>query len=103
MDTEKALVDKQPCIISLKNGLLFLGAILMDLSKAFDTINHEFLVAKRNAYGFSKEKIRLIFSYLNNRKQRVKINKTLSSWRELLYGVPYGSVLGPIFLKYIFK
>ena len=51
-----------------------LGVILMDLSKAFETINHEFLVAKLNAYDFSKEKIRLIFSYLNNRKQRVKIN-----------------------------
>ena len=54
----------------------------MDLSKAFDTVNHKFLVAKLNAYGFSKEKIRLIFSHLNNRKQRVKINKTFSSWRE---------------------
>ena len=46
----------------------------MDLSKGFDTINHEFLVAKLNAYGFNKEKIGLIFSYLNNRKQSVKIN-----------------------------
>ena len=46
----------------------------MDLSKAFNTINHELLVAKCNAYGFSKKRIRLIFSYLNNRKQRVKIN-----------------------------
>ena len=46
----------------------------MDLSKTFDTVNHEFLVAKLNAYGFSEEKIRVIFSYLNNRKQRVEIN-----------------------------
>ena len=73
-----------------------LGVILMDLSKAFETINHEFLVAKLNAYDFSKEKIRLIFSYLNNRKQKVKINKTFSSWRELLYGVPNWSVLEPM-------
>ena len=48
----------------------FLVVILMDLSKAFETINHELLVAKLNAYGFSKEKIRLSFSYLNNTKQR---------------------------------
>ena len=74
----------------------FLGPTLMDLSKAFDTINHEFLVAKLNANGFSKEKIRLIFSYLNNRKQKVTINKTFSSWRELLYGVPNWSVLEPM-------
>ena len=60
----------------------FLGAILMDLSKTFDTINHAFLVAKLNAHGFSKGNFRLIFSYLNNRKQRVKINKTFISWRE---------------------
>ena len=46
----------------------------MDLSIAFDTVNHEFLVAKLNAYGFREEKIRLTFSFLNNRKQRVKIN-----------------------------
>ena len=46
----------------------------MELSKSFDTINLEFLVAKLNAHGFSKEKIRLIFSCLNNRKQRVGIN-----------------------------
>ena len=56
----------------------FLGVILMDLSKAFETINHEFLVAKLNAYDFNKEKIRLIFSYLNNSKRRVKINETFS-------------------------
>ena len=48
----------------------------MDLSKAFDTIHPELLVAKLNTYGFSKEALKLIFSYLNNRKQRVKINKT---------------------------
>ena len=73
----------------------------MDLSNAFDTINLEFLVAKLNAYGFSKEKIKLIFNYLNNTKQRVTINKTFSSWRELLYGVPCECVLEPIFYVYI--
>ena len=60
----------------------------MDLSRAFNTIQTELLVAKLNAYGFSKEVLKLIFSYLNNRKQRVKINKTFSSWKKLLCGVP---------------
>ena len=71
----------------------------MDLSKIFYKIYHQFFVAKLNAYGFSKENIRFIFSNLNNRKKGLKINKTFSSWRELLYGVPYGYVLRPIFFN----
>ena len=84
----------------------YIGTSLMDLSKASNTNNYELLVAKLNTYGFSKETLKLIFRYLNNRTQRVKINKTFSSWRELLYGVPHGSVLGlilsNIYLNYLF-
>ena len=72
------------------------GAILMDLSKAFDTINHELLLAKLYAYGFDKEALKLIRSYLTERWQRTKINQSFSSWTELLQGVPQGSVLGPV-------
>ena len=68
----------------------------MDLSKAFDTINHELLIAKLYAYGFSKDSLKIIFSYLSNRWQRVKINMSFSSWKELIQGVPQGSVLGPL-------
>ena len=46
----------------------------MDLSKAFDTLNHELLVAKLHAYGFGKESLMLLISYLSNRWQRTKIN-----------------------------
>ena len=60
----------------------------MDLSKAFDTINHDLLIAKLNAYGFEKN----AQSYLDNRWQRTKINTSFSSWIEL----PQGSVLGPL-------
>ena len=74
----------------------FTGAVLMDLSKAFDTINHELLLAKLHAYGFHKDALKIIFSYLNDRWQRTKINATFSSWSELLQGVPQGSVLGPL-------
>ena len=82
----------------MKKKKEYVGAILMDLSKTFNTINYELLVAKLNTYGFSKE---MIFRHLNNRTQGVKINKTFSSLRELLYAVPYGSVLGPVlFNKY---
>ena len=68
----------------------------MDLSKAFDTINHDLLLAKLNAYGFDRHSLLLIHNYLRNRWQRTKINTNLSSWTELLSGVPQGSVLGPL-------
>ena len=72
------------------------GALLMDLSKAFDTINHELLVAKLYVYGFSKDPLKLINSYMFDRWQRTKIDKSFSSWSALLKGVPQGSVLGSI-------
>ena len=72
----------------------FAGALLMDLSKAFDTINHELLIAKLHAYGFSIEALKVLLSYLQERWQRVKINTTFSSWTQLLQGIPQGSVLG---------
>ena len=68
----------------------------MDLGKAFDTINHELLLVKLHAYGFSEQALLILSSYLSNRKQRVKINNTFSSWTDLIQGVPQGSVLGPL-------
>ena len=50
----------------------FAGALLMDLSKAFDCLNHKLLIAKLSAYGFSPSALRLIHSYLSERKQRVR-------------------------------
>ena len=73
----------------------FAGGVLMDLSKAFDTINHQLLLAKLYAYGFSKQALAIICSYLSNRKQRIKINNAFSFWKDLILGVPQGSVLGP--------
>ena len=60
----------------------------MDLSKAFDTINLDLLIAKHHAYGFNKSSLKLLFSYLNNRWYKTKINQNFSSWEELLQGVP---------------
>ena len=74
----------------------YAAAMLMDLSKAFDTLNHDLLIAKLHVYGFSRESLDLVFSYLTNRWQRTKINKSFSSWTMLLNGVPQGSVLGPL-------
>ena len=72
------------------------GALLTDLSKAFDCLHHELLIAKLHAYGLSMSSLKLIHSYLTKRKQRVKINDVYSSWTEILFGVPQGSILGPL-------
>ena len=53
------------------------GALLTDLSNAFDYINHELLIAKMDAYGFDRESLTLI---LSDRKQRTKVNNKLSNW-----------------------
>ena len=78
--------NSQHCLINLiekwkksvGNGGAF-GALLTDLSKAFDFLPHELLIAKLDAYSFDKSSLKLIHSYLSNRKQRVKINDTYSS------------------------
>ena len=80
---------------SIDNGKAF-GALLTDLSKAFDCLDHELLIAKLNAYGFSLAALKLIHDYLSNRKQRTKINSSYSSWHEIIFGVPQGSILGPL-------
>ena len=72
------------------------GALLTDLSKAFDCLNHDLLIAKLNAYDFSLPASRLIHDYLSNRKQRTRINNSYSTWMEIVFGVPQGSILGPL-------
>ena len=59
----------------------------MDFSKAFDTVNHNFLQAKLSAYGFSKQALCLMCIYLINRKQRVQINNKFSSFTELIASI----------------
>ena len=78
------------------------GALLTDLSKAFDCLPHEFIIAKLNAYGFNLPALKLMHSYLSHRKQRTKVNHAYSSWEEILFGVPQGSILGHILLNIIF-
>ena len=68
----------------------------MGPSKAFDTINHELLIAKLEAYGFGKNSLAILQDYLSNRWQRTRVGTEYSSWVKLLKGVPQGSILGPI-------
>ena len=68
---------------------------MTNLSKAFDCLSQELLIAKLDAYGFEIKSLKLVYSYLSDRKQRVKIKYSCNSSREVLFGVPQGSVLGP--------
>ena len=74
----------------------YVSALFMDLSKAFDTIDHDLLIPKLKAYGFSKEALKLMKSYLKNRKQKLQINNKFSSERDVIAGVPQGSRDGPL-------
>ena len=69
------------------------GALLTDLSKAFDCISHNLLIAKLEAYGVDTNSLYIIHSYLTNRYQRVRVNGEYSSWFEIIFGVPQSSIL----------
>ena len=74
----------------------YFGALLTDLSKAFECISHELVLAKLYAYGFSLRTLRFIHNYVTNGKQRTRVNDNYSFWKEILFGVPQGSILGPL-------
>ena len=68
----------------------------MDLSKAFDTINHDLLLAKLKTFGFSLNAVKLMLSYSKNRKQQVQIHYKFSSENIVIAGVPQSSIDGPL-------
>ena len=77
------------------------GSVLMDLSKAFDCIPHDLIIAKLHAYDFDENALVLVYSYLKKRKQSVqKINNVYSTFQEIASGVPQGSVLVPILFNF---
>ena len=84
----------QHCFISMlemwkildKRG--YISAMFMDLSKAFDTLNYDLLIAKLGAYGFETDTLRYIKSYLMSRKHRVRMNKNFSEWGRITTQVP---------------
>ena len=64
---------------AVDSGQMF-GALLTDLYKAFDCLDHKLLTAKPNGYGFSLPALKLVHDYLSNKTQRTKVNITYSSW-----------------------
>ena len=89
-----------------QNGLLYLvnkwklsldrsnqcGTLFTDLSKAFDCLSHDLLIAKFDSYNFDYSSLKLIQNYLSNKFQRVKANSDFSTWTKILTGVPQESI-----------
>ena len=100
--TEFAAIEFIDKIIhSMDNGHIPVG-IFMDLSKAFDTIDHNILVAKFMFYGIKGLSSKLFKNYLTNRQQYVSLEDKNSNLLDIKTGVPQGSILGPLlFLIYV--
>ena len=80
----------------------YTAALFIDLKKAFDTVDHEILLAKLNLYGLDGKELNWFKSYLENRRRYCKVNGKVSKTEVVNCGVPQGSCLGPlIFLVYI--
>jgi len=96
-NTETALVKITNDLLLAADNQKVSVVVLSDLSAAFDTIDHKILINRlKNDFGFDLKILDWFFSYLNGRKQQVKIGDFLSSEVDLPYGVPQGSVLRPL-------
>ena len=89
IETWRAMINKSNKI----------GTIIMDLSIAFNTLNHNLLLDKLKAYGFDKNTLTFIQSYFTNRHQQTKKGDKFSKWQKISTVVPYGSILGPLFFN----
>ena len=95
--TEHALIELVDQIKLNMSGNQMTCGIFIDLSKAFDTVNHQILIDKLEHYGIRGKALDIFRSYLSNRKQYVHIGNSKSKLLPISCGVPQGSVLGPLF------
>lgn len=96
LSTQSALLYQKELILNNIEAKRITLGIYVDFSKAFDTINHVTLLQKLSCYGIRGVVLEFIKSYLTNRYQSVSINKELSELEKIRYGVPQGSILGPL-------
>ena len=75
----------------------------MDLSKAFDCLPHDLLIAKLRAYGLSEGAVKLLESYLKDRSQQVRLGPCTSTWDKLFKGILQGSILGTLLFNVFIK
>lgn len=100
--TQTAILELVDDIIKEVDSKKSVGALFLDLKKAFDTLDHRILLKKLEMYGIRGVAHDIIKSYLSNRKQYVAINGERSSYQSIGVGVPQGSNIGPLlFLLYI--
>ena len=100
--TSHALIDLINSINDSFNQNKYTLSIFIDLSKAFDTLDHNILLKKLSLYGIRNNSLKWFSSYLSNRKQFIQAGDIKTSYEDIIYGVPQGSILGPLlFIIYV--
>ena len=94
--TEHAILDLKEYLLKNLDKKNVTALLFLDLQKAFDTVSHDILLKKLRHYGVRGSVYKLFESYLSKRKQFTKIGNVLSDLHDILWGVPQGSVLGPL-------
>ena len=96
-----AITDLYKNLLHNLDKKLMSCAVFLDLRKAFDSVNHSILLTKLEHYGVRGNALKVIQSYLSNRKQYVHGGNIKSSLNSIISGVPQGSILGPLFFKHL--